>query len=245
MFVPLGTPPRGFLSLLPEEWNHNQIRGLFRHMSTEHGANVIMKELLPLFGNLSLALSTVGFLFVTAAKLPASEQTKMSSTNVYSEGLWTREPTRVDVSKQNFTRVAAAPRSELAMVAQAPAVTKPVNVASLDVSAGKDVLDTNDMSAIGPDPAHVQWCFARYRSYDPADNTYRSFSGEKRTCMSPSEPYAAAAANTSSATAVSDTASLSPSSEAACSARYRSYDRRDNTYQPFDGGPRRPCALPM
>jgi hypothetical protein len=26
-----------------------------------------------------------------------------------------------------------------------------------------------------------------------------------------------------------------------CFSRYRSYRPEDNTYQPFDGGPRRPC----
>jgi hypothetical protein len=32
---------------------------------------------------------------------------------------------------------------------------------------------------------HSQWCFARYRSYDPDNNTYRAFSGEIRACVSP------------------------------------------------------------
>ena len=30
-----------------------------------------------------------------------------------------------------------------------------------------------------------------------------------------------------------------------CSARYRSYDPGDNTYQPYGGGPRRTCAAPI
>ena len=29
-----------------------------------------------------------------------------------------------------------------------------------------------------------------------------------------------------------------------CQARYKSYRTSDNTYQPFDGGPRRPCEAP-
>jgi hypothetical protein len=32
---------------------------------------------------------------------------------------------------------------------------------------------------------HAQWCFARYRSYNSDDNTYRAFSGEIRACDSP------------------------------------------------------------
>ncbi len=30
-----------------------------------------------------------------------------------------------------------------------------------------------------------------------------------------------------------------------CSERYRSYDVSDNSYQPFGGGPRRPCSAPL
>jgi hypothetical protein len=36
----------------------------------------------------------------------------------------------------------------------------------------------------GKDP-HGQWCAARYRSYDASDNTYRSYSGQRRACRSP------------------------------------------------------------
>ena len=32
---------------------------------------------------------------------------------------------------------------------------------------------------------HIQWCFARYRSYNPDDNTYMAYSGEIRDCGSP------------------------------------------------------------
>ncbi|MBW9050808.1 BA14K family protein [Rhizobium mesosinicum] len=28
-----------------------------------------------------------------------------------------------------------------------------------------------------------------------------------------------------------------------CQQRYRSYNVADNTYQPFDGGPRKPCVI--
>lgn len=34
-------------------------------------------------------------------------------------------------------------------------------------------------------PAHVEWCSARYRSYDPTSDSYRSFSGSRRSCVSP------------------------------------------------------------
>ncbi|TIO00549.1 MAG: BA14K family protein, partial [Mesorhizobium sp.] len=33
--------------------------------------------------------------------------------------------------------------------------------------------------------AHLEWCAHRYRSYRPQENSYRSYSGEIRPCISP------------------------------------------------------------
>ncbi|MBX3577126.1 MAG: BA14K family protein [Rhizobiaceae bacterium] len=33
--------------------------------------------------------------------------------------------------------------------------------------------------------AHVDWCARRYRSYQPADNSYSPYSGGRRACFSP------------------------------------------------------------
>jgi len=162
--------------------------------------------------------------------------------------------------------------------------------------------------------AHMQWCAARYRSYRPAENSYRSYSGELRPCISPyydpggdrtastgtdlnsqqgpgnqqdnqqgqggqandqggaygrqgaapddqmtddqaeTEGYAPST-NGYATTYGGPPEEISPEAEAArqqgrpvsadhadyCFSRYRSYDPRDNTYQPLDGGPRRPC----
>ncbi|TPI11942.1 BA14K family protein [Mesorhizobium sp. B4-1-3] len=144
--------------------------------------------------------------------------------------------------------------------------------------------------------AHLQWCATRYRSYRPAENSYRSYSGELRPCISPYYDPAGdrtasteagqndqAAANDRPDAMADDQMSddqaemegyapssggyattyggppeeISPEAEAGrgqvsgrqfsgdhvddCFSRYRSYDPRDNTYQPFDGGPRRQC----
>ncbi len=35
--------------------------------------------------------------------------------------------------------------------------------------------------------AHMEWCASRYRSYRAEDNSYRSYSGERRSCASPYE----------------------------------------------------------
>jgi hypothetical protein len=144
--------------------------------------------------------------------------------------------------------------------------------------------------------AHLQWCATRYRSYRPAENSYRSYGGELRPCISPYyDPGGDRTASTGQNDQADDQAAandrqnattddwmsddqaemegyapsrggyattyggppeeISPDAEAAqasgravsgdhvdyCFSRYRSYDPQDNTYQPFDGGPRRQC----
>jgi hypothetical protein len=142
--------------------------------------------------------------------------------------------------------------------------------------------------------AHLQWCATRYRSYRPAENSYRSYSGELRPCISPyydpgGDRTASTDAGQNDQAAANDRPGamaddrvgddqaemegyapsgdgyattyggppeeISPETEAAqasgrpvsgdhvdyCFSRYRSYDPQDNTYQPFDGGPRRQC----
>ncbi len=104
--------------------------------------------------------------------------------------------------------------------------------------------------------AHQEFCFAHYRSYRLEDNSYQSFGGGRRQCVSPfrgddvaAEPTAAQAdsfadASVSAAglTAYADEVVYGESGHAqACFARYRSYRPEDNTYQPFGGGPRQQC----
>jgi hypothetical protein len=33
--------------------------------------------------------------------------------------------------------------------------------------------------------AHVEWCYARYRSYRAWDNTFQPYNGPRRQCISP------------------------------------------------------------
>ncbi len=37
----------------------------------------------------------------------------------------------------------------------------------------------------GPNNAHVQWCYDRYRSYRASDNTFQPYNGPRRQCNSP------------------------------------------------------------
>jgi len=39
--------------------------------------------------------------------------------------------------------------------------------------------------AYGLPAAHVNWCYARYRSYRAADNTFQPYYGPRRVCVSP------------------------------------------------------------
>src|SRR5690606_14889112 len=104
-------------------------------------------------------------------------------------------------------------------------------------------------------PEHTAWCSQRYRSYRPHSNSYTSYSGAIRECVSPfsgdSEPYnddviyIEASAQGSSF----DPLEQGDSSESymdsghvrSCLDRYRSYRVEDNSYQPYGGGPRRQC----
>ena len=111
--------------------------------------------------------------------------------------------------------------------------------------------------------AHIDWCFAQYRSYRIEDNSYQPFDApERRECQSPNEggmPIADAAGmddGTLPPEIVQDTMNDQPMMAEEpqmiadsgsvdtgwCFAQYRSYRAENNTYQPFDGGPRRQCV---
>lgn len=147
--------------------------------------------------------------------------------------LWTATPVKIDRSAQAFER--------LPPVLSTYALNTPV----LPRQATRDVVATR--SAPAPQATafsseHMTWCAGQYRSYDPQTNSYRSFSGETRSCVSPfdrAEPVAEAA---------SPEPTVAPSSVDAataswCAARYKSYRAEDNSYQPYDG-PRRTCEGP-
>jgi hypothetical protein len=116
--------------------------------------------------------------------------------------------------------------------------------------------------------SHMQWCSNRYRSYRADDNSYRPYGGARRPCQSPyfnvatADFSADAAANSNDLRAADEDRQrieeASPETEQAsyqempsdyadsnhiqsCLERYRSYRPEDNSYQPFDGGPRRQC----
>lgn len=140
----------------------------------------------------------------------------------------------------------------------------PVVTGAIDTQAQSD-----EEQASWRDSAHSDWCSRRYRSYDAASNSYRPYGGGERACESPYSNMAATNPTHDDATdggdpentvwqaqssadddeAVVEQVAFAEDADAvidtghirSCLARYRSYRPADNSYQPFDGGPRRQC----
>ncbi|MBB4351157.1 hypothetical protein GGE35_004733 [Rhizobium cellulosilyticum] len=85
-----------------------------------------------------------------------------------------------------------------------------------------------------------EWCGARYRSYNAADNTYQPYGGgPRRACAAPIEAASVPVQQ------VADGGASEPDvNERWCMERYTSYRIEDNTYQPFSGG-RKVCSRPI
>ncbi len=147
-----------------------------------------------------------------------------------SDTLWTSVPVRVDGKHQSLERLA-------------PIFSTYVTERRLqsrdfrELAASPTVQNLSGLFAVELSPErtaeHARWCTSHYRSYEPSSDTYRSFSGERRTCMSPFTglPKADAA----------DRQTLS-SATSWCASHYKSYRSEDNTFQPYDG-PRQICSV--
>lgn len=180
------------------------------------------------FGRFFFAIgSALGLCFVGSAtaslllQQPQAIETKPSQLDVTD--LWTTTPVRVDTKKQTFERLASiAPVDPPSRNRNASSVI-PQQVAAVDDAP------------IVYSQAHVSWCNSRYRSYNPDTNTYRSYRGSIRTCVSPHMQEDALAPPQSG---------LSQAHMDWCAKRYRSYRAEDNTYRSFSGG-QRDCLSPF
>lgn len=200
--------------------------------------------------------------------------------------LWTSRPKKVDPSKQSYERLpSATPPVSVASDTAKTSVAQPSETQAA-VQNPEDALDKTVTGSVPPqspeiatpvlsdlgeeqqrspvaDPAHAQWCYARYRSYRIEDNSYQPYGGgARRQCQSPGGPVLknAAAAPVNQRYQRGDqieeqgaeyaepqtVGSDAPAGahEEWCFDRYRSYRVEDNSYQPFDGGPRRACRSP-
>ncbi|MGO7632878.1 BA14K family protein [Rhizobium leguminosarum] len=174
-------------------------------------------------------LSSVGACMAAAsvASHVVADSEPHTFNDLAARDLWTTTPVKVDPRQQRYERISPLYSS---YVTEASAVI--TARARTDSARPTTKLQT-------PQPEfsveHLAWCADRYRSFDPATNSYRSYSGETRECMSPFRRIVAAA-DEGVGTKVTAQAA------ARCAARYKSYRAEDNTYQPWDG-PRRSCDV--
>lgn len=220
-----------------------------------------MKPLLELLTASALAAGMVigGVVLASAALAPEEDPHRFTGLDI--DDLWTMEAVRIDRSAQDLERL--PPRYASHVVMSEPSVRQSQEGAATASSDANyqvgdiDILVTSAIdeatSGFGTDtlpPEHLSWCEARYRSYDPVHNTYRSFSGTVRPCNSPFQVEVMADIREDEMEVINVSAShaetgltVNESQVNACMDRYRSYRSSDNTYQPFGGGPRRQCQL--
>ncbi|MFP5077879.1 BA14K family protein [Rhizobium sp. YIM 134829] len=218
----------------------------------------------------SAAVFAAGFFSATA--LMARPATQVLASADISD-LWTSSPKVVEPGAQKLERVAALTFPKPTPVEETSGQDSLLTEADAPLGSdpGIDREATGAIAPNGPDsnadygqqpmlnPDHLAWCERRYRSYDPSDNSYRSYSGSRRSCVSPfqqqadSGPLPAASDEGGEVMAIN----MSDGSEAdgfvgdigpsddhirRCSARYASYRVEDNSYRAFSGE-RRPCQL--
>lgn len=163
-----------------------------------------------------------------------------SFANLQAAPLWTSEVKRILPGEQAYERLPAASglRIEVAenRKTQRIAMTMPAVKAAYLPSAPYPS-ETSQVEV-----RQNAWCAARYRSYDPTDNSYQPFGGVSRQpCTPPSEQSAGPIP-----AALADNSDLGSSDAYVrwCMERYSSYRVEDNTYQPFKGSPRQ-CSGPL
>ncbi|WP_296736505.1 BA14K family protein [Mesorhizobium sp.] len=278
-----------------------------------------MKALLGIVGGFVLTLAVFGSGLAFAAWLLTAKPVRQATPAIGVSELWTKDAQPVVAQKQGLERIpaqqaagasdnaagdqAAKPDSQprtaaLTTPAQPaephplqplPGFTQTEQPAPANGSTAQPAQQAPAQQEAQLPAAHLEWCANRYRSYRPEENSYRSYGGEIRPCISPYfDPESASAANagqndlTGNDQARNDTnqptddqaemqgyadtrdgyattyggppEEIAPNQQAYgngrqmsgdhidyCYNRYRSYDPSDNTYQPFDGGPRRQC----
>ena len=271
-----------------------------------------MKALLGILGGFVLTLAVFASGLGFAAWLLAAKPVRQVTPTIGVSELWTEDAQKVDTANQGLERIpavqaAAGPDKAdepvktdsgaltTAAAASSAAPRQPQTAAAQsapDASAPRQPATADQEAERQLPGAHLQWCASRYRSYRPDENSYRSYSGELRPCISPYyDPGAGRTASTTGRTDQADDQAGSDDQQSAvtadrmgddqaemegyapsgdgyaatyggppeeispqaggrpvtadhvdyCFNRYRSYDPRDNSYQPFDGGPRRQC----
>jgi hypothetical protein len=203
-----------------------------------------MKAILALVGGFALTLAVFGSGLAFAAWLLVAKPVHQSRPADSVAELWTKDAQPVDKAAQGLERVAAAQPVAPDAAARAQAVPPdPTVISAVTPAAGEE--------QAGLPASHVSWCANRYRSYNPDDNSYMSYSGEQRPCISPyldagavgqaARPSTEVSYVEGGAAPLAATLEISTGHVESCFSRYRSYRPEDNSYQPYTGGPRRQC----
>ncbi|NKL28360.1 BA14K family protein [Rhizobium leguminosarum bv. viciae] len=174
-------------------------------------------------------LSSVGAAMAAAsvASHVVADSEPHAFNDLASRDLWTTTPVKVDLRQQHYERI---PPLYSSYVAEAPTIATSKATPDSDRPSTKVQTPQPRFSA-----EHLAWCADRYRSFNPATNSYQSYGGETRACISPFQRIVAEA-DEGVGTKVNAQAA------AWCAARYKSYRPQDNTYQPWEG-PRRSCDV--
>ncbi|TIN28620.1 MAG: BA14K family protein, partial [Mesorhizobium sp.] len=183
-----------------------------------------MKAVLGLVCGFVLTLAVFGSGLGFAAWLLAAKSPRQAAATVSVAELWTKKARPVDRAGQGLERLPAGQ-------------TAPPDIAAKP----RETPDPTVTGAIAPDlsPSHLAWCASRYRSYHPDDNSYLSYSGQLRPCISPYLEAANAGDGDENGAglgvyAADDSgAELSADHVDYCFSRYRSYRPEDNSYQPY------------
>lgn len=220
-----------------------------------------MRPLLIAASGVGLALVMFVSGLIAATAFFTAEPDRRLSLSTDTTGVWTDHPVKVNAAAQAFDRLEARPAPQQVR-AKAPTQGAATNVVAdvANLEEASPSLEASNQSEKGLQAetvaAHLEWCSDRYRSYRADDNSYTTYSGGRRECVSPY--FATGDDSTDNYDYQETTFRPSPgraelayvNEEAAyvsadhadyCFSRYRSYRSEDNSYQPYDGGPRKQC----
>jgi len=212
-------------------------------------------------------VATIGFYaggLLTAVFFLSADPTPVWKPSRDTGGLWTLEPVAVSEADRRLERLPARSAASSPIEARAGAMDGGVEIDPTPELAVDDIapdtpVDGTMTTSLADDTrgpaseaepatnlAHAQWCADRYRSYRVDDNSYTSYSGRIRECVSPYSGGTPASLEGETADVGAGPSSrvadnLSARHIQSCFDRYRSYRPEDNTYQPYGGGPRLPC----
>jgi ubiquitin len=184
-----------------------------------------VKPILLLLGSLVLLLLVfLSGVIITANVIAEPEPHRFA--NINTPDLWTSQPKEVDPNKQAYERLPNAPQQE----AQTASTELPRPVAPASQTASQAVAaDAENL------PLNSAIDHAMTASVQPSLQASVTSPQPASPVQPIPDPNLAAQPQNSSVNAAQ---------AQFCYARYRSYRVEDNTYQPFDGGPRRQCQAP-